>query len=69
MPFKKHQNIRVDQCKPAVSNATMAKVGAFNKLAHDCGMEDILASTWVERLRTVMPHTGGELTLLNFACM
>lgn len=42
----------------------MAKQTGFDRLAQDCGVEDLVVRQWVERIRAVMPHTGAGIVLV-----
>mmetsp|Transcript_13765 Transcript_13765/g.38968 ORF Transcript_13765/g.38968 Transcript_13765/m.38968 type:complete len:282 (-) Transcript_13765:196-1041(-) len=58
IPFKKREGIKVDKCEPRSYERIMTKILAYNKLARDCGMADLVPESWVEHIRTTMPETG-----------
>lgn len=58
LPFKKQHGIKVDDCIPSKRNDIMSKLAAYTKLARDCGVADVVSSSWVEQVKAIMPGTG-----------
>jgi len=56
-------HIDVEPCNMEFARNAMAKQTGFDRLAQDCGVEDLVVRQWVERIRAVMPHTGYGLDL------
>lgn len=65
LPFRKNSHVNVETCNMDFAHDVMAKQTGFDRLAQDCGVENLVVRQWVEDVRAVMPHTGLSIIIIR----